>query len=74
MLSLIQLTPGMDDATLVNTINKNFEQLQNESRTKTSKDSAGTRRLLIGRPVNGDHDIIAITIPGKDVVEETTVR
>ena len=73
MLSLIQLTPGMDDATLVNTI-KNFEQLQNESRTKTSKDSAGTRRLLIGRPVNGDHDIIAITVPGKDVVEETTVR
>ena len=72
MLSLIQLTPGMDDATLVNTIN--FEQLQNESRTKTSKDSTGTRRLLIGRPVNGDHDIIAITVPGKDVVEETTVR
>lgn len=70
MLSPIQLTPNMDMATLTTTINDMFRQIESENRTQIKKDENGVNRILIGRTTNGKY-VMAITVPGKDVVEET---
>ena len=70
MLSPIQLTPNMDMATLTTTINDMFRQIESENRTQIKKDENGVNRILIGRTTNGKY-VMAITAPGKDVVEET---
>ena len=69
MFSPIQLTPNMDMATLVNAVNDSFRQVESENRTKVIKDDAGQNRILLGRDPNGKY-VLAITIPGKDVLEE----
>jgi hypothetical protein len=69
MFSPIQLTPNMDMATLVNAVNDSFRQVESENRTKIIKDDAGQNRILLGRDPNGKY-VLAITIPGKDVLEE----
>ena len=66
--SPIQLTPNMDMATLVNAINDNFQQLASENRTKIIKDENGQSRILIGQAPKGNY-IMAVTAPGKDVVQ-----
>lgn len=70
MLSPIQLTPNMDMATLTTTINDMFRQIESENRTQIKKDENGVNRILIGRTTKGKY-VMAITVPGKDVVEET---
>lgn len=70
MLSPIQLTPNMDMAMLTTTINDMFRQIESENRTQIKKDENGVNRILIGRTTNGKY-VMAITVPGKDVVEET---
>lgn len=70
MLSPIQLTPNMDIATLTTTINDMFRQIESENRTQVKKDENGVNRILIGRTTKGKY-VMAITVPGKDVVEET---
>lgn len=69
MISPIQLTPDMDTNTMVNAINNNFRQIEAENRTKIIRDENGERRILIGRGPTGRY-VVAITVPGKDVVEE----
>lgn len=69
MLSPIQLTPNMDPATMVDAINNNFRQIESENRTKVIKDEDGQNRILIGRDPKGKY-VVAITIPGKDVIKE----
>jgi len=71
MISPIQLTPNMDTATLVNAINDMMRQIESENRTKITKDENGTNRILLGRTTKGSY-VLAITVPGKDVVEETS--
>ena len=67
--SPIQLTPNMDMATLVSTINDMMRQIESENRTKITKDETGVNRILTGRGPKGNY-VLAITVPGKDVVEE----
>ncbi len=69
MISPIQLTPNMDMATMVNAINDVFRQIESENRTQITKDENGTNRILLGRAPKGNY-VLAITVPGKDVVEE----
>lgn len=69
--SPIQLTPNMDMATLVNAINDMMRQFESENRTKVIKDETGVNRILTGRAPKGNY-VLAITVPGKDVVEELT--
>jgi len=67
MISPIQLTPGMDPATMAQVINDNFRQLESENRTKVIKDDEGTNRILLGRAPKGNY-VLAITIKGTDVL------
>lgn len=69
MVAPIQLTPSMDNATMVNAINNTFRQIESENRTQIIKDEEGQNRILIGRAPSGKY-LIAITVPGKDVVGE----
>lgn len=69
MISPIQLTPDMDINTMVNAINNNFRQIEAENRTKIIRDENGENRILIGRAPTGKY-VVAITVPGKDVVKE----
>lgn len=69
MLRRIPLTPGMDQDTMINTINQNLQQIEEENRTKIIKDEDGINRVLIGKAPNGNY-VVAITVKGKDVVEE----
>ena len=71
--SPIQLTPNMDTATLVNALNDMMRQLEAANRTQIIKDENGDNRILLGRDPRGRY-IFAITIEGKDVVEETNVE
>lgn len=68
-ISPIQLTPSMDKTTQVNAINANFRQVEAENRTKVIRDETGNSRILLGRAPKGEY-VLAITIPGKDVIEE----
>lgn len=67
--SPIQLTPDMDNATQVNAINDMMRQLEAANRTQIIKDENGENRVLIGRGPKGNY-VVAITVPGKDVVKE----
>ena len=67
--SPIQLTPNMDMATMVQAINDNFQQLASENRTKIITNEEGVDRVLIGRAPKGNY-VVAITVPGKNVVTE----
>lgn len=70
MISLIEITPNMDESTRANAINENFRQIQSESRTQIIKDENGQARILIGRTPDGEY-LIAISAPGVDVLEAT---
>lgn len=72
MISPIQLTPNMDTATLVNAINNMMRQIESTNRTQIIKDETGDSRILLGRDPRGRY-VFAITVGGKDVVEETNV-
>lgn len=67
--SYIKLTPNMNTNTLVNALNQNFNQIQSQDRTKITTDENGINRILLGREPGGDY-VLAITVPGKDVIEE----
>lgn len=66
-ISPIQLTPNMDQQTMVQAINDNFRQLESENRTKIIKDENGQQRVIIGRAPNGEY-LIAISAQGQDVI------
>lgn len=68
MLSPIQLTPNMNNDTMVTAINNNFRQIEAESRTKIVRDEDGDDRILIGRAPSGEY-LIAISAQGIDVLE-----
>jgi len=65
-ISPIQLTPGMDNGTMVSSINNNFQQIESENRTKVIKDENGDSRIIIGKFPDGTYGII-ISKPGIDV-------
>lgn len=54
---------------LINVINLNMEQIAAQDRTKIITDENGDKRVLMGKDPKGRY-VIAITVPGKDVVEE----
>lgn len=67
MISPIQLTPNMDMATLVSSINDTFRQIEAENRTKVIKDETGTNRIIIGGLPDGTYGIV-ISKQGQDVL------
>ena len=67
MISPIQLTPGMDQKTMVSAINDAFRQIESENRTKIIKDENGDNRIIIGRLPDGTYGIV-ISKPAVDVL------
>jgi len=67
MISPIQLTPGIDNSTMVSAINNNFQQIEAENRTKVIKDENGDSRIIIGKMPDGTYGII-VSKPGIDVL------
>lgn len=67
MISPIALTPGMDNATMIQAINDGFRQLESENRTKIIKDEAGNNRIIIGRWPDGTYGIL-VSKEGVDVL------
>lgn len=59
----------MDQSTMATAINATFQQIEAENRTKVIKDETGNNRILLGRAPKGNY-VLAITIPGKDVIKE----
>lgn len=68
MLSMVQITPGMDLATMAAALSENFRQIESENRTKIIRDEDGKARILIGRSPKGEY-LIAVSTKGKDVLE-----
>ena len=69
MISPIRATPAMTTADLANVINDLADQVESENRTKVIRDEDGVNRILIGRGPKGNY-VVAITVPGKNVVTE----
>ncbi len=69
MISPIQLTPGMSMSDMATAINDTLRQIESENRTKVVRDENGVDRLLLGRAPKGNY-VLAITVPGKNVVQE----
>ena len=67
MISPVQLTPGMDSATMISAINDNFRQIESENRTKVINDETGASRIIIGRFPDGSYGII-VSKQGVDVL------
>lgn len=55
MLSMIQITPGMDLSTMAAALSENFKQIESENRTKIIKDENGNERIILGRYSNGKY-------------------
>ena len=66
MINPIQLTPGMDQATILAAINNVFRQIEQENRTKIVKDEDGVDRIILGRNPDGSYGL-RVSQPGKDV-------
>ena len=69
MISVMRATPGMTVADLASVINNLADQLESQNRTQVIRDENGVDRVLIGRAPKGNY-VVAITIPGKNVVQE----
>lgn len=67
-LATIRLQPGMDQATMISSINQNFELLENLNRTQIFKDETGTQRIILGQFPDKTWGLI-ISKPGEDVVK-----
>lgn len=59
-----------DPKQIVNAMNQNIAQLKVEENTKITKDSTGTRRVLLGSGLN-DFNGLKVSQPGKDVYTAT---
>ena len=66
MISPIQLTPNMDTATMVNSINDVFRQIESANRSQVIRDENGIDRVIVGRMPDGTYGVI-VSKPGVDV-------
>lgn len=69
MISFLTLNERMGTNVLVSALNKNFQQIDSENRTKVIKDENGVNRIIIGRFPDGTYGV-AITKESYDVLEE----
>lgn len=67
-LATVRLQPGMDNATMINAINQNFELLENLNRTQIFKDETGVQRIILGQFPDKTWGLI-ISKEGEDVVK-----
>jgi hypothetical protein len=57
----------MTQEQLISTLNENFAQVENESRTKIIRDETGVNRIIIGKFPDGTYGL-AISKVGVDVL------
>jgi hypothetical protein len=67
MAAPIPLHPTMTQEQLISTLNENFAQVENESRTKIIRDETGVNRIIIGKFPDGTYGL-AISKVGVDVL------